>query len=174
MEKLPNGGNHRAKLTDEQKESLCDILEKDCSSTIQRICDRFFERHNIRIEGIIHELSENSSASINFFFIDETGFQVNMICLYGGELTGVRVTRVVPALGLEIILLPARCLVRPWLFQNTVKGHITLNYLFFCQRPDVFKPAPVHFCTDFTSTANATVSTYLQASTPARHPSERI
>ncbi|KII63612.1 hypothetical protein RF11_12119 [Thelohanellus kitauei] len=25
---------------------------------------------------------------------------------------------------------------------------------------EVFKPAPVHFCTDFTSTANATVSTY--------------
>ncbi|KII73597.1 hypothetical protein RF11_05081 [Thelohanellus kitauei] len=26
--------------------------------------------------------------------------------------------------------------------------------------PVVYKPAPVHFCTDFTSTANATVSTY--------------
>ncbi|KII75059.1 hypothetical protein RF11_03131 [Thelohanellus kitauei] len=25
---------------------------------------------------------------------------------------------------------------------------------------EVFKPAPVHFCTDFTSTASATVSTY--------------
>ncbi|KII63926.1 hypothetical protein RF11_07773 [Thelohanellus kitauei] len=49
MEKSPKGGNHRAKLTDEQKESLCDIVEEDCSLTIQRICDLFFERHNIRI-----------------------------------------------------------------------------------------------------------------------------
>ncbi|KII62830.1 hypothetical protein RF11_09007 [Thelohanellus kitauei] len=32
------------------------------------------------------------------FFIDETGFQVNMICRYGRELTGVRATRVVPTL----------------------------------------------------------------------------
>ncbi|KII66102.1 hypothetical protein RF11_00885 [Thelohanellus kitauei] len=31
---------------------------------------------------------------------------------------------------------------------------------FFCTQPDVFKPAPVHYCTDFTSTAIATVSTY--------------
>ncbi|KII62280.1 hypothetical protein RF11_09598 [Thelohanellus kitauei] len=29
-----------------------------------------------------------------------------------------------------------------------------------CVRLEVFIPAPVHFCTDFTSTANATVSTY--------------
>ncbi|KII70632.1 hypothetical protein RF11_06988 [Thelohanellus kitauei] len=35
---------------------------------------------------------------------------------------------------------------------------------------EVFKPAPVHFCTDFTSTASATVSTYGSAGlTPAKH-----
>ncbi|KII65939.1 hypothetical protein RF11_12280 [Thelohanellus kitauei] len=49
IEKLPKGVNLRAKLTDKQKESLCDILEEDCSPTIQRICDLFLERHNIRI-----------------------------------------------------------------------------------------------------------------------------
>ncbi|KII67707.1 hypothetical protein RF11_07334 [Thelohanellus kitauei] len=49
IEKLPKGGNHRAKLTDEQKESLCGILEEDCSRTIQRICYLLFERHNIQI-----------------------------------------------------------------------------------------------------------------------------
>ncbi|KII69505.1 hypothetical protein RF11_15409 [Thelohanellus kitauei] len=43
------GGNRRSKLTDEQKESLFDILEEDYSHTIQRICDLFFERQNIRI-----------------------------------------------------------------------------------------------------------------------------
>ncbi|KII71280.1 hypothetical protein RF11_08776 [Thelohanellus kitauei] len=31
---------------------------------------------------------------------------------------------------------------------------------FFCSQLEVLKPAPVHFCTDFMSTANATVSTY--------------
>ncbi|KII64157.1 hypothetical protein RF11_00858 [Thelohanellus kitauei] len=30
----------------------------------------------------------------------------------------------------------------------------------FIFRLEVFKPAPVHFCTDFTSTASSTVSTY--------------
>ncbi|KII73992.1 hypothetical protein RF11_00080 [Thelohanellus kitauei] len=39
----------RSKLTDEQKESLCDILEEECVRTSQRICDMFFEKHNIRI-----------------------------------------------------------------------------------------------------------------------------
>ncbi|KII66714.1 hypothetical protein RF11_03536 [Thelohanellus kitauei] len=33
-----------------------------------------------------------------FFFIDETGFQVNMICRYGREPTGIPPTRVVLAL----------------------------------------------------------------------------
>ncbi|KII70755.1 hypothetical protein RF11_09978 [Thelohanellus kitauei] len=36
----------------------------------------------------------------------------------------------------------------------------TDKYSFFCSQLEVFKPAPVRFCTDFTSTANATVSTY--------------
>ncbi|KII74561.1 hypothetical protein RF11_16171 [Thelohanellus kitauei] len=33
-----------------------------------------------------------------FYIIDETGFQVKMICLYGRELTGIRATRIVLAL----------------------------------------------------------------------------
>ncbi|KII63114.1 hypothetical protein RF11_01864 [Thelohanellus kitauei] len=32
--------------------------------------------------------------------------------------------------------------------------------IYFWSQPKFFKPASVHFCTDFTSTANATVSTY--------------
>ncbi|KII64654.1 hypothetical protein RF11_14797 [Thelohanellus kitauei] len=84
IEKIPNDGNHEAKLTGEQKESLCDILEEDCSRTIQRTCDLFLERHNLRID--------------KKFFIYETGFQVNMICLYGRELTGIRATKIVSAL----------------------------------------------------------------------------
>ncbi|KII71674.1 hypothetical protein RF11_11476 [Thelohanellus kitauei] len=113
MEKRLKGGNNRAKLADEQKELLWDI----------RICNLFFERHQIRIgrstdarcfklllyiknppvnsrkaqDGICHELSENSSDRQIFFFIDETGFLVNMICLYGRELTGIRATRIVLA-----------------------------------------------------------------------------
>ncbi|KII71875.1 hypothetical protein RF11_13435 [Thelohanellus kitauei] len=133
IEKLPKGGNHRGKLTDQQKESLCDILEEDCWRTIQRICDLFFERHNILIGRstatrcfrdfhytlkVLRPIPERRNDpqnilarkeyAINFlriapdrqkvFFIDETGFQVNMICRYGRELTGVRTTRVVPAL----------------------------------------------------------------------------
>ncbi|KII62182.1 hypothetical protein RF11_14435 [Thelohanellus kitauei] len=49
IEKLPKGCNPRAKSPDERKESLCDILDEDCSGTILRICDLFFERYNIRI-----------------------------------------------------------------------------------------------------------------------------
>ncbi|KII63767.1 hypothetical protein RF11_15001 [Thelohanellus kitauei] len=33
----------------QKAESLCDILAEDCSRKIQRICDLFFERHNILI-----------------------------------------------------------------------------------------------------------------------------
>ncbi|KII70259.1 hypothetical protein RF11_02475 [Thelohanellus kitauei] len=36
----------------------------------------------------------------------------------------------------------------------------TALFFFFCSQLKVFKPAPMHFCTDFTSTANTTVSTY--------------
>ncbi|KII67124.1 hypothetical protein RF11_00481 [Thelohanellus kitauei] len=100
MEKRPKGGNNRAKLTDEQKESFCGILEEDCSPTIQRICDLFLRRHHIRIgrstaarcfklslyiknppassrkaqEGICHELSKNSSASTIFFSSTKAAF----------------------------------------------------------------------------------------------------
>ncbi|KII68018.1 hypothetical protein RF11_02020 [Thelohanellus kitauei] len=128
IKKLQDSGYHRANLTDEQKESLCDILEEDCSRTIQIICDLFFERYNIRIGRstatrcfkdfhytlkLVRPFPERRNDpqnilarkeyAINFlriapdrqkvFFIDETGFQVNMICRYGRELTGV-----VPAL----------------------------------------------------------------------------
>ncbi|KII68826.1 hypothetical protein RF11_03031 [Thelohanellus kitauei] len=49
-------------------------------------------------EGICHELSKNSSTSTNFYFIDDSGFQLKMICLYGRELTKMRATKVVLAL----------------------------------------------------------------------------
>ncbi|KII60484.1 hypothetical protein RF11_11841 [Thelohanellus kitauei] len=45
---LPKDDNRRAKSTDEQKESIIDILEENYSHTIQRKCDLFFERHYIR------------------------------------------------------------------------------------------------------------------------------
>ncbi|KII67294.1 hypothetical protein RF11_07717 [Thelohanellus kitauei] len=40
------------------------------------------------------------------------------------------------------------------------KKMIRSKQIFFCSQLEVFKPAPVHFCTDFTSTASETVSTY--------------
>ncbi|KII69012.1 hypothetical protein RF11_09953 [Thelohanellus kitauei] len=98
IDKLSKGGKHRAKFTDEQKESLCDILEEDFSPTIQRICD-------------LRDDPQNALATrqygMNFLriapyrkkkFIDETGFQVKMICLYGQEITGYREKRIVLAL----------------------------------------------------------------------------
>ncbi|KII66118.1 hypothetical protein RF11_11934 [Thelohanellus kitauei] len=43
--------------------------------------------------------------------------------------------------------------------RSRIKSNILKSSFFFSQL-EVFKPAPVHFCTDFTSTASATVSTY--------------
>ncbi|KII63752.1 hypothetical protein RF11_14569 [Thelohanellus kitauei] len=82
VEKFPKSGNRTAKLTDEQKKSLCDILEEDCSRTIQRICDPCFE----------------SPGSTKGFIIGETCFQVNMIRRYGRELIGILATRICHAL----------------------------------------------------------------------------
>ncbi|KII73417.1 hypothetical protein RF11_07218 [Thelohanellus kitauei] len=68
----------RAKLTDEQKESLCDILEEDCTRTYNSSGQFQNGATTLKIycqEEIFHELSKNSSGSTKSFFIDETGFQ---------------------------------------------------------------------------------------------------
>ncbi|KII74691.1 hypothetical protein RF11_11389 [Thelohanellus kitauei] len=45
------------------------------------------------------------------------------------------------------------------MYKNILDNQLSVIF-FFCSQLEVFKPAPVHFCTDFTSTASATVSTY--------------
>ncbi|KII63562.1 hypothetical protein RF11_16370 [Thelohanellus kitauei] len=80
----------RAKLTDEQKESLCDILEEDCTRTIHcnALLYTFATQYNssgqfqngattLKIycqEEIFHELSKNSSGSTKSFFYRRNRF----------------------------------------------------------------------------------------------------
>ncbi|KII73892.1 hypothetical protein RF11_12945 [Thelohanellus kitauei] len=83
IEKLPKGADHREKLTNEPKESLCDILEEKGANDPKKILAR--KEYVMNFLRIAQDRQK-------VFFIDETGFQANMICRYGRELTGIRAT----------------------------------------------------------------------------------
>ncbi|KII68785.1 hypothetical protein RF11_12060 [Thelohanellus kitauei] len=110
------------KSTDEEKESLCDNLEDDCSHPIRRICDLCFERHNIRSEDplqrvdiyfhctlkILRPISERRNVPQNILAWKENA--MNFLRIAAGrhkdffvdetgfrKLTGIRATRVVLA-----------------------------------------------------------------------------
>ncbi|KII67582.1 hypothetical protein RF11_14316 [Thelohanellus kitauei] len=118
------GRDEKLKAEDSHKELICDIIDEDCTRSIQQVCNILFDRTNLRIsrstenrclkefhyslkmiklipkrrnDPITIEIRKEYAIiflrmapdSQKIIFLDETGFQVNMVNKCGRSMKGV-------------------------------------------------------------------------------------